>query len=174
MEAGGSSPETLGRVSWGSLMGGGWATVTEYVAANQVLCTILQPFPLIPNSPGNTPIPLPTGQWSFDKPVGTVSGLDYLDGLFVSGIADGTPILPPQPVVGGSITPSGRPRFQGGRRAPVPVAGPDASPDDCAGRRRRQAQEHSRHNAPPIPDGRGDGWEELLMCLSPNEGLPPR
>ena len=73
--------------------GGGKATVATYIDSTHITVNIIQPFPVVPNDPNSTPIPYAANAWSLDVPITTVSGLDHLDGLTVSGIADGMPVL---------------------------------------------------------------------------------
>src|SRR6185312_6578784 len=70
-------------------MGGGIATITEYTDSRHVTVNITSPIvQLIPNS-GGVPQPQPSGSWTLTAPVTSVSGLDYLAGATVTGLADG-------------------------------------------------------------------------------------
>lgn len=84
--------------------GGGKAIITSYVSGTQVVANIIQPISsVIPNDPNNTPIPAIVNQWSMTAPTTTVSGLNHLEGLTVSILADGS-VVPSQTVTGGKIT----------------------------------------------------------------------
>ncbi len=56
----------------------------------------------IPNDPFLTPIPVVAGGWTIAAPVTTVYGLNHLEGMLVSILADGV-VVAPQTVVNGSI-----------------------------------------------------------------------
>lgn len=85
-------------------LGGGKATVTTFVSPTQVTANITVPIAAtVPNDPGNTPIPAPAGAWSIATPVTTVSGLNHLEGMTVTGLADGA-VISPAVVSGGAIT----------------------------------------------------------------------
>lgn len=65
---------------------------------------ITQPLTItMPNDPNNLPVPVPAGQWSVTTPTMVVSGLNHLEGMTVTGLADGGVITPVE-VVNGSIT----------------------------------------------------------------------
>lgn len=84
--------------------GGGIATVTSYVSGVQVLATITTPVTYtVPNDPGNTPVPVTAGQWTITTPISTLTGLNHLEGLTVTGLADGN-VITPVTVVNNSIT----------------------------------------------------------------------
>jgi hypothetical protein len=87
-------------------IGGGKATVTGYVSPTQVTGTITVPITaLTPDIPGNlTQIPLPAmaGNWSIGTSVTSVSGLNHLEGMTVTGLADGA-VIPPTVVTNGAI-----------------------------------------------------------------------
>jgi hypothetical protein len=74
------------------------------VAAGLLTGTVLfGSLPTVPNDPFNTPIPLTPGNVTITTPVTTVSGLSYLDGMMITGVADGV-VVPPTLVEGGEIT----------------------------------------------------------------------
>lgn len=86
-------------------VGGGIATITTYVSGTQVLANITQPITnIVPNDPNNMPIPatqtslaglsLPSTQWSISAPTSIITGLNHLEGLLVTGLADGGVIKP--------------------------------------------------------------------------------
>lgn len=86
-------------------MGGGVATIVQYIDAEHVMANITTPIALtIPDIAG-VPIPLPaaSGDWTMTQPVSVVSGLNHLNGEMVTGIADGQ-VINPQIVVEGQIT----------------------------------------------------------------------
>jgi hypothetical protein len=68
-------------------------------AAGQLLFGSL---PTIPNDPFLTPIPLTPGNWTVTTPVQNVTGLGHLEGMKVTGVADGV-VIPLTTVVGGAI-----------------------------------------------------------------------
>ena len=82
---------------------GGWATITAYVSPIEVVATVKVPFPPFPNDPTLRPIQIAPNQWTMTAPVSTVSGLDALNGMTVSILADGN-VMPQQVVAGGSVT----------------------------------------------------------------------
>lgn len=57
----------------------------------------------IPNDPNNTPVPAASGEWSVSTPITTINGLNHLEGMTVTGLADGG-VISPQEVVDGTIT----------------------------------------------------------------------
>ena len=101
----------VGDVIW---CGGGAAVITQFISSTEVLCEITIPIveylpdqsgDLSPNepNPAPTPLPQPPGAWSIATPTNAVSGLSYLNGNTVYGIADGIP-FGPVVVSGGQIT----------------------------------------------------------------------
>lgn len=85
-------------------VGGGKATVTEYLSTTQVWCRVTEDIvDVIPNDPDGMPIPATAGLWTISTPVSTVSGLNHLEGLTVAILADGS-VVPDQCVVEGSVT----------------------------------------------------------------------
>lgn len=84
--------------------GGGIATVTSYVSGVQVLATITTPITYtVPNDPSNTPVAVGIGGWTITTPILTLTNLNHLDGLMVTGLADGN-VITPVTVVNNSIT----------------------------------------------------------------------
>lgn len=81
----------------------GKATITQYLDPQHVIATITARFPAMPNDPLFTPLPASNGAWTMTAPVSVVSGLDYLDGMKVSILADGN-VMAPQIVSGGQVT----------------------------------------------------------------------
>jgi hypothetical protein len=89
-------------------MGGGKALITSYISSTVVQADILTPITdTIPNSLmalGYLAVtPQAPGAWTLSPPTSTVSGLSHLEGLAVTGVADGQEI-PLTTVSGGSIT----------------------------------------------------------------------
>ena len=83
-------------------MGGGVATVTNYVDTQHVIANITSPITaLIPNSKGTV---APQSAWTLTAPVSVVSGLNHLIGATVTGLADGNVIPPTQVSAIGTIT----------------------------------------------------------------------
>lgn len=86
-----------------TINGGGRATVTSYISGTSVLADITDPITAtIPNDPNNTPVPAIANQWSITPTTTTVSGLNHLEGMTVSIIADGG-VQPQQVVNNGTI-----------------------------------------------------------------------
>jgi hypothetical protein len=87
-------------------MGGGKAIVTGYLSPTQVTGNITVPIAaVVPDVAANLPqIPLPAapGAWSIGTPVTSVSGLNHLEGMTVTGLADGA-VIPPTVVTNGTI-----------------------------------------------------------------------
>lgn len=84
--------------------GGGKATIVTYNSGTSVIANITQPITAtIPNDPNNLPVPVASGNWSVSTPITTASGLNHLEGMTVTGLADGS-VIEPQVVVNGAIT----------------------------------------------------------------------
>lgn len=88
-------------------MGGGKATVTAYLSSIQVTADVTVPIaatvPDVAQNLPQIPLPAPPGQWSIGAPVTTISGLNHLEGMSVTGLGDGA-VIPPTTVVNGQIT----------------------------------------------------------------------
>ena len=85
-------------------MGGGRATITGFTSATVVTGNITRPIvELIPNS-GDRVLPQTSGNWTMTAPVTTISGLKYLAGATVTGLADGEVIPPTVVSADGSIS----------------------------------------------------------------------
>lgn len=83
---------------------GGKATITAVNTTRQVVADITQPLTAtIPNDPNNTPVQAAMGQWTLSTPTSSVSGLNHLEGLQVSILADGS-VVAPQTVSNGMVT----------------------------------------------------------------------
>jgi hypothetical protein len=87
-----ASAAVIGDVIWGTLLGGGKATITAFADSQHVTVTINEPFPVFANDPSFTAVPIAAGTWFEGTPTVNVSGLDHLDGLMVSALADGVPV----------------------------------------------------------------------------------
>lgn len=84
--------------------GGGKAIITSYVSGTKVNADIVEKITnVIADDPNNTPAPVSSNQWSLSTPVNSLSGLNHLEGMTVSILADGS-VSPSQIVTDGSIT----------------------------------------------------------------------
>lgn len=85
-------------------MGNGSAQVVRYISGTQVVANLTQPITaVVPNDPNFTVIPAVAGSWSISMPTTVVSGLNHLEGLTVTGLADGG-VINPTVVENGQIT----------------------------------------------------------------------
>jgi hypothetical protein len=85
-------------------MGGGIATIATVTDAQHVVAKVTKPITAVmPNDPNNMPIPAQPGQWTMTAPVQTVSGLNHLEGMIVTGLMDGS-VIPPTKVANGQIS----------------------------------------------------------------------
>jgi hypothetical protein len=88
-------------------IGGGKAQVSAFVSPTQVnaniLIAITATVPDIPANLPQMPRPAASGTWSIATPVTTISGLNHLEGMTVTGLADGA-VIPPTVVTDGAIT----------------------------------------------------------------------
>lgn len=75
-------------------MGGGIATITNYVSGTVVEANITSPIIDIRPNSGGLVNPQVSGTWTLTTPVSTISGLTYLAGATVTGVADGVEIEP--------------------------------------------------------------------------------
>ncbi len=84
---------------------GGKAEVIDFVGDDfHIQVNITQPLTqTVPNDPNNLPIPAIAGTWSVSTPITTVTGLNHLEGMTVTGLADGG-VIPPMVVTNGQIT----------------------------------------------------------------------
>lgn len=103
------TPTSVGQVI---RMGGGVGIVTQYVSAVSVQATLTQPITAtVPDAPGfpfplgpsSIPFPAGPGQWSITPKFKTFYGLDHLEGMAVSVLADGS-VVPGLTVTNGAIT----------------------------------------------------------------------
>jgi hypothetical protein len=84
-------------------IGGGQAVVQTVDTASSVTAAITVPIvQVMPDDPFRLPIPAPSGQWSITQPAATISNLGHLEGMSVTGLADGA-VIPLTTVVDGSI-----------------------------------------------------------------------
>ncbi len=87
-------------------MGGGKATVTQFLSQTQVVGNIT--IPITATYPDNTgsaqAIPQSSGNWTLSAPITVVHGLDPLIGATVTGLADGIKIPPQVVSAQGTIT----------------------------------------------------------------------
>jgi hypothetical protein len=84
--------------------GNGLATIVTYNSTTSIIANITQPITaVVNNDPNFTPIPQVSGNWSIATPTTTVTGLNHLEGMTVTGLADGG-VIPSQVVTNGSIT----------------------------------------------------------------------
>ena len=84
--------------------GGGKAIITGYTSSTQVTANITEEITnTIPDDPNNTPVPVGTNYWSISTPTSTVTGLNHLEGMTVSILADGS-VVPQQTVTNGAVT----------------------------------------------------------------------
>lgn len=84
-------------------MSGGIATIVAFNSSTSVTANVTTPINQAPNDPGDQPIPAPSGAWTMGVPTSVVTGLNHLEGLTVTGLADGY-VISPRTVVSGSIT----------------------------------------------------------------------
>lgn len=83
---------------------GGKAEIIQFISGTEVVGNIVQPLTdTMPNDPNNLPVPAPSGEWSVSTPTTTVTGLNHLNGMTVSILADGG-VQQQQVVENGSIT----------------------------------------------------------------------
>lgn len=85
-------------------IGGGHAEVTAVISGTEVEAKVTVPIvKTMPNDPNNIPVPAAAGDWTITTPVTQVTGLDHLEGMTVTGLADGT-VIPQQKVLNGSVS----------------------------------------------------------------------
>jgi hypothetical protein len=85
-------------------MGNRIVSVTQYVSTTSLIGNVLQQHQAtIPDDPFLTPIPMQSGTWSIAAPIQTLYGLNHLEGMQVSVLADGI-VQNTLTVSGGSIT----------------------------------------------------------------------
>lgn len=83
---------------------GGKATIVQYISATHVIANVTQALTIyVPNDPFFTPQKSSPNAWSISVPTQTVSGLNHLEGMQVSILADGG-VNPPQTVKNGQIS----------------------------------------------------------------------
>lgn len=87
-----------------SASGGGRAIITSYISGTEVVANIVSEITnIMPDNNTNMPIPVMSNQWSISTPTTIVKGLNHLEGMEVSILADGS-VVENQIVVNGSIT----------------------------------------------------------------------
>jgi len=85
---------------------GGIATITQVLGTTQAIANVTSPFTrIVPDGLGGGVVPpVASGNWTMTAPVTRITGLNYLIGATVTGVADGN-VIPPQVVAAdGSIT----------------------------------------------------------------------
>lgn len=84
-------------------IGGGQAVVQSVQSATVLTAAITVPIvQVMPNDPYRLPVPAASGQWSITQPVATISNLGHIEGMTVTGLADGA-VIPLTTVANGSI-----------------------------------------------------------------------
>lgn len=84
-------------------IGGGQATVKSVESPATLTAAITVPIvQVIPNDPYRLPAPAVAGDWTITQPVSTISNLGHLEGMTVTGLADGA-VIDPVTVVNGAI-----------------------------------------------------------------------
>ncbi|WP_439392327.1 hypothetical protein ACRQ5Q_22285 [Bradyrhizobium sp. PMVTL-01] len=85
-------------------IGGGQATVQSVQSPTSLTAAVTVPIiNVMPNDPHRLPIPAPSGKWTITQPVAVISNLGHLEGMTVTGLADGV-VIPPVTVENGQIT----------------------------------------------------------------------
>jgi hypothetical protein len=84
-------------------IGGGQGVVQQIVSPSEVLAAITVPIiQTIPDDPNNLPAPAPSGDWSISTPVSQITNLYHLEGMQVTGLADGA-VIPLSTVTNGTV-----------------------------------------------------------------------
>ena len=84
-------------------IGGGQAVISSVINPNEVLAAIRVPIlQTIPNDPYRLPVPAAPGSWTLTTQISAVTNLYHLEGMQVTGLADGA-VIPLTTVVNGSI-----------------------------------------------------------------------
>lgn len=85
-------------------IGGGKATVTVYTSTTQVTGDITETITdTIPDDPNLLPVPAKPGFWTISTPITVVKGLNHINGLRVSILADGSVVDDSHPCGGTNI-----------------------------------------------------------------------
>lgn len=85
-------------------MGGGVATITNFISSTRVTADLTYPIILtVPDTSGGIPLPASPGDWTISTPTDTVSGLNHLEGEEVAILADGS-VVDNQTVIDGTVT----------------------------------------------------------------------
>jgi hypothetical protein len=82
---------------------GGILRVVQRNTGNSLLVNVQRPLPSLPDDPFATAMPAASGQWTIAAPTTTLQGLNHLEGMQVSILADGN-LVTPQTVVNGAVT----------------------------------------------------------------------
>ena len=101
-----TSVDVSSQIPAGSIIrvGGSSNTVIATQPGNIIDVDVVQPITqTVPNDPTNTPLPAIAGTWSIAVPITVVGGLNHLEGMTVTGLADGG-VIPQQIVTNGQIT----------------------------------------------------------------------
>jgi len=81
---------SIDQVGWVLRADGGIMVVTDFLDTKTVKVKITSPIKdFVPNSPTKQPVLADPGEWSIDKPITTVFGLDHMEGQEVACLADG-------------------------------------------------------------------------------------
>lgn len=84
-------------------IGGGQAVVSSVQSLTALTAAVTVPIvQVIPNDPYRLPVPAAAGNWTITQPVTVISNLGHLEGMIVTGLADGA-VIDPVTVVNGSI-----------------------------------------------------------------------
>lgn len=82
----------------------GRATITVFNSTTSVTALVdIDLTNVVPNDSNNLPVPAISGTWSISTLTSTVTGLNHLEGLTVTGLADGS-VVPLSTVVDGQIS----------------------------------------------------------------------
>lgn len=84
--------------------GGGKAIITSYISTTEVMADIIDIITnVFPDNNNDIPLPIYPNEWSVSTPTTVVTGLNHLEGMEVSILADGS-VVPNQTIIDGSIT----------------------------------------------------------------------
>lgn len=85
-------------------MGGGIATITTFVDTTHVVANITSPISAVIANSGGQVIQQASGSWTMTRPTTTISGINHLAGMTVTGLADGNIITPRVVPASGRVT----------------------------------------------------------------------
>lgn len=95
---------TSGNISDILRVGNGKVQVTGFTSSTVITGTVLNSITaLVPDDPNGMPLPAVSGTWSISTPISVVTRLNHLEGLKVTGLADGS-VIPTQVVTDGQIS----------------------------------------------------------------------